>query len=199
MKKLFETMSDSVQKVTAALLMGMGCVVFSGYIEPTVGAWLPRIFYGPLKFIFDEVHVIHYAGMLGTMMAIPFVAILALRGFITGVNKTLIGIITLAVDVYGIGLLFDIVFGDTSKFLQGGLSTMLALAAYALSILGMRQYVPLAMIGLGVMCIGNIIAAESMLVLPGSLGIILMFLSVFLQCDDFFGKLGEVTQSIRGK
>ena len=191
-------LSSFAKKIAALLLAAAAILIFSVYREPLWGTWLPRFLYWIPRHISGEKTVVHQAGILGAIMAIVLVVLLSLRGFLP-THKSVCGLLMLGIDIYLLALLFDVVFGDTGKFLQGGTTSMLAVAAFSVSAMGMRQYVPIALVALGGLCIANIISAESVLVLPGSVGVILSFLSVFLQCDDFMERLGGTFCNISNK
>lgn len=195
----FENMGEYARKLTALALAVSAVPFFSCYRVPLWGAWLPRWMYWIPRTISGEHNVLHYAGMLGVMFAIVLFAFLVLRGFLPDIEATPYGILMLIIDVYTMGLLFDIAFGDTSKFLQGGVTSMAAVAVLTVCTLGMRQYVVLGLIGLAFLCMVNIITAESVLFLPGSIGIVLAFASVFLQCGDFKARLSECMSGLGEK
>lgn len=191
-------LSPVAKKITALLLAAAAVVIFSVYREPLWGAWLPRFLYWIPRHISGEKTVVHPARILGAIMSIVLVVFLSLRGFLP-THKSIWGLLILAVDIYMLALLFDVAFGDTGRMLQGGTTTIVAASAFSISALGMKQYVPLALIILGGLCVVNIVSAESVLVLPGSVGVILAFLSVFLQCDGFMEKLGDAFSGVSGK
>ena len=193
---LFGRMGEVSRKITALLFCAAAIAIFSVYNEPVWGAWLPRWLYFIPRGISGTHTVLHYGGMLGAVFALILVAFLKLRGFLVDADMSLFGIMLLIADIYALTLVFDVAFGDTTKFLQGGVTSMAAIAALTICALGMRQYVPLALLSLGGICFMNIISAESVLYLPGSFGIILSFVSISLQCENFFEKLGDAFSSI---
>lgn len=195
----FGEMSITSRKIAALALCAVSIAIFSIYDEPVWGAWLPRWLYWIPRHISGSHTVIHYGGMLGAVFALILVTFLKLRGFLSDADMSLFGLIIFTADIYTLNLVFDITFGDTSKFLQGGLTSMAAVAALTVCALGMRQYVALGLVTLGAMCFMNVISAESVLVLPGCFGIISAFVSISLQCGDFFEKLGDAFSGIKGK
>lgn len=195
----FDRMGEYTQKLMALILALAALPFFTVYREPLWGAWLPRWLYWIPRMISGEHTVMHTAGMLGVILAIVLFMFLVLRGFLPDIQSTPYGIVMLVVDVYVMGLLFDVAFGDTTKFLQGGVTSLAAVALLTLSTLGMKQYMTLGLVGLGLLCMANIISAESVLWFPGSIGIILMFASLFLQCGDFVNKIKESMGPICGK
>ena len=198
MIRFFDEMSETTCRLTALALAIMAGMIFSVYVEPVWGEWLPRWLYWIPRSISGEHTVVHQAGMVGIIMSMLLVVFLYLRGFLCIQKKSIYTCIMLFVDIYVLGLLFDIVFGDTSKFLQGGVTSMAAVGVYAVCVFGMKEYVSVAMVLLGCLCLVNIITAESVVFL-GSVGIILIFISLFLQCDNFFEKLGSITLDLKGK
>lgn len=196
---LFGRMGGISRKIAALILCAAAIAIFSVYDEPVWGAWLPRWLYFIPRGISGTHTVIHYGGMLGAVFAVILVTFLKIRGFLRDADSSLFGVILLIADTYALALAFDIALGDTSRFLQGGVTSMAAIAALTVCALGMRQYVAVALLVLGGTCFVNIISAESVLVLPGSLGIISAFASVSLQCGGFFERLGEAFSDIRGK
>ena len=196
---LFGEIGVIPRKITALLFCAAAIAIFSVYNEPVWGAWLPRWLYFIPRGISGTHTVPHYGGMLGAVYALILVVFLKLRGFLSDTDRSLFGVLLLIADAYALTLVFDIAFGDTSRFLQGGLTSMAAVAAFTVCVLGMRQYVALGLIVLCAMCVMNIISAESVLHLPGSFGIIFVFTSISLQCGNFFEKLGDAFSDIRGK
>ncbi|MDO4987628.1 MAG: hypothetical protein Q4E17_01155 [Synergistes sp.] len=156
------------------------------YKVPKHGAWMPRWSYGVLNFFFGTELEIQSPGILGAFLAILMFIFLCRRGFVDAeFIDNPISILCTLVNIWGFGMVFNIIFGDMKHLLDGGATVTAAVAAYAVATMGMKKYVPLAYLVLAGLCMVNIFSAESALLLSGAAGVILMFMSLILQYKRF--------------
>ena len=184
-------MSNTAKNILAFVLLAVSFLIFSAYKEPLWGAWLPRFLYLIPRAISGEHPTWHFPGMLAMILSVIFVGALALRDFLP-YNGSVYWIIMLLLNAYVVALIFEIVFGDTTKFLQGGVTTMAAVLPFIFFILGRKQDVSTAVGALGVLCVLNILSAEQILFIPGAFGIGAYFGSIWLQCDTKFKEYRQI-------
>lgn len=177
------------------LLMGVLAIMcFSVWVVPKLWhgspnwlSWLIRIFGEDVDFRFPS--------FLATIFSMLVVISLHQRNFLDSSVKSVYGIMILIVNVWGVALVLELTIGRMDNFLEGGISSLLLVSLLTVSALGIRQYVPIALIGLFLMSLVNLFSIESNLFLPGFFGALFMFLSLVFQIENFFDRVKEVKLS----
>ena len=191
----FSDCYDLICKIGALVCNIVAWNMLSLYRMPKSGAtwtWLPRFCYVQLGSIFGTDIVRHHSGTLAGVIAGVILFALLIRGVLGNIRKIrLLGIFIILADVLVLTSVVDIVMGDTTKFLQGGLTTIIAVAAFTACVIGMKLY---ALVGLAVLfalCTANIISADKLLVHHGCYAVILLFASFFMQSQEFLANLNR--------